>query len=140
MVLATVDLFPPDESRAKSAVRLLVAAAMTAVGVLHFTHQADFEAIVPDYLPAHALLVQISGACEIAGGLGLLVAPVRRAAAWGLVLLYLAVFPANVNMAIHHLSLGGTEVSPFALWARLPFQVLFIAVAVWLARGAEAGR
>jgi uncharacterized membrane protein len=64
----------------------------------------------------------------------LLVPPVRVAAAWGLVALYVAVFPANVHMAIHDVQPFPTHVSTFAQWARLPFQAVFIAVAVWLAR------
>ena len=50
---------------------------------------------------------------------------------FGLVALYVAVFPANIYMAIHHLPLGDYQPSSFALWARLPFQLVFIAWALW---------
>ncbi|HET6983366.1 MAG TPA: hypothetical protein VFI53_14580 [Myxococcaceae bacterium] len=74
-----------------------------------------------------ALLVAISGACEILGGLGLLVPATRRWAAWGLVALFVAVFPANVNMAIHRLPFGKFPVPGWALWARLPLQAVLVA-------------
>ena len=73
------------------------------------------------------LLVAISGACEILGGLGLLVPATRRWAAWGLVALFVAVFPANVNMAIHRLPFGKFPVPGWALWARLPLQAVLVA-------------
>lgn len=111
--------------------RLLLALAMMAVGVLHFVQPAPFVAIVPQMLPAPLALVLISGAAEIAGGLGLLIPRFRRAAGWGLVLLYLAVFPANINMAINHIQPLPSQPPPpeWFLWARLPLQ----AVLIWLA-------
>ena len=118
----------------KSVVRVIVAIAMVSIGVLHFLQPEGFVAIVPKALPAPRMLVYVSGFFEILGGAGLVVPPVQRAAAWGLVALYLAVFPANVNMAIHHLPLGGTSMPAWALWARLPFQGVLIAVAYWLSR------
>lgn len=126
--------------RLKIALRVLLAVAMVAVGVDHFINPGGFVRIVPAYLPAPLALVLISGAAEILGGLGLLVPRTRRLAAWGLVALYVAVFPANINMAIHRMPLGDAPVSPLALWLRLPFQALFIAWAYWMTRpdpGAE---
>ena len=91
-----------------------------------------FVRIVPAWLPAPLALVLVSGVFEILGGVGLLVPRARRAASFGLVALYLAVFPANVNMAIHHLTFDGvTPIPPALLWGRLPFQILFIAWALW---------
>ena len=88
-------------------------------------------AMVPDALPWHLALVYVSGVAEICGGLGLILPRTRRAAAWGLILLYLSVFPANVNMAVNHLPLGGEPVPTWALWARLPAQAVLIAWAWW---------
>ena len=69
------------------------------------------------------------------GGTGLLVPKTRRLAAWGLIALYLAVFPANINMAWNHLQLSPTGTIPiWALWARLPLQGVLIAWAYWLTR------
>lgn len=119
----------------KSATRVLVAAAMVAVGVLHFANPAPFVRIVPDALPAPEFLVYLSGGFEVAGGLGLLWSKTRHWASWGLIALYLAVFPANINMAINEIQLEpGGSMPVWAMWARLPFQLLFIAAAWWVGR------
>ncbi len=116
----------------KRAALLLLGVAMMAVGIDHFVNPTPFERIVPSYLPAPHALVLISGLFEFLGGAGVLVPRTRRFAAWGLVALYVAVFPANVNMTIHHIQLepGGT-LPVWAMWLRLPFQALFIAWAYW---------
>ncbi|WP_394847650.1 hypothetical protein LZC95_09325 [Pendulispora brunnea] len=73
-----------------------------------------------------------SGFFEIAGGVGLLLPVTQRLAAWGLIALYVAVFPANVNMAVNRISLDPKRPIPtYLLWQRLPFQLLFIAWAWW---------
>jgi uncharacterized membrane protein len=108
---------------------------MVAAGVGHFATSAVFVRIVPAWLPAPLLLVWVSGVFEILGGAGLLVPRVRRAASLGLVALYVAVFPANVNMALNHLTFDGvTPISPVLLWLRLPFQGVLIAWALWVGR------
>jgi uncharacterized membrane protein len=124
------------EPRLKLIARFLLALFMVAIGIAHFTRTADFVAIVPAYLPSPRMLVLVSGVCEIAGGLAILVPRLRRAAAIGLVLLYIAVFPANVNMALHDIQLPGAHIPTVLLWMRLPFQALFIAWAWWLRRPA----
>jgi uncharacterized membrane protein len=118
--------------RVRSVVRVMAALAMVGVGVDHFVAPEFFVRIVPRVLPAPLVLVWVSGMCEIAGGLGLLVPRTRRAAGIGLVALYVAVFPANVNMVLHP-ELGGS-IPLWALWLRLPFQLLFIALALWVSR------
>src|SRR4051812_49208535 len=100
---------------------------MTWVGALHFVRPEAFVRIVPSALPAPLMLVYLSGAFEIAGGLGLLVARTRRLAAWGLIALYVAVFPANLNMALNDIPFGEGPTPPALLWLRLPFQLVFIA-------------
>jgi uncharacterized membrane protein len=104
-----------------------LAILMVTAGMLHFAVPKPFVAIVPRYLPAPMFLVLLSGAFEIAGGVGLLVPFTQRYAAWGLIALYVAVFPANVNMAIHRI--GGLPA--WALWGRLPLQLVLIAWAYW---------
>jgi uncharacterized membrane protein len=121
---------------ARSIFRLLLAAIMITAGILHFTAADGFVKIVPHVLPAPLLLVQISGACEIALGLGLLVPRTRRLSGIGLILLYIAVFPANVNMAVNHLPLSGSYTPPIVLWLRLPFQVVLIIWAWQVSKGA----
>ncbi|HEY4121686.1 MAG TPA: DoxX family membrane protein [Byssovorax sp.] len=118
---------------ARVALRYVMAVAMIGVGVDHFVNAAPFASIVPKALPAPLALVYISGAAEILGGVGLLIERTRRAAGIGLIALYVAVFPANVNMAVNHLPLGDTVVPPALAWARLPLQAVFIALAYWVA-------
>ncbi len=100
---------------------------MVGAGILHFLSPEAYVSMVPAELPAPEALVVISGIAEVAGGLGLVLPATRRLAAWGLIALFLAVFPANINMAINHLPLAGHDMPAWALWARLPLQVLLIA-------------
>jgi uncharacterized membrane protein len=118
---------------------LLLALAMTAVGTHHFVDPAPYVGIVPESLSEWALpLVYVSGVFEILGGIGILPTRSRRFAGWGLIALYLAVFPANLNMAINGVPFGDAPASPWALWGRLPFQALFIAWAWWVAASHRA--
>lgn len=114
----------------KAILRALLAGAMIAVGVMHFTNEPFFTRIVPSWLPMAKLLVYVSGVFEIALGVLVLVPKTRRFAGLGLTALYVAVFPANINMVLHP-ELGGT-LPTWALWARLPFQILFILFALWV--------
>ena len=110
----------------------VLAAAMVGIGVLHFVRPKPFVRIVPKYLPAPLALVYISGLFEILGGIGLLIPETRTWAAWGLIALYVAVFPANVYMLTDNVSLDPRKPIPrWALWLRLPFQLVFIAWAYW---------
>ena len=124
--------------RVRRPLRWLLALAMVGVGVLHFATPDPFVRIVPAWLPAPLALVYVSGAFEILGGLGLLVPRARRGAAIGLVALYFAVFPANVNMAVNRISIDDARpIPPAALWLRLPVQALFIAWALWVRKDDE---
>lgn len=109
--------------------RRAVGLTFMGLGTLHFTHTRVYEGIMPSYLPAHRELVLVSGAAEIAGGAGVLVPAARPYARWWLIALLTAVFPANVNMALYPDRYG---IPPWALWARLPFQLVFGAL-VWRA-------
>jgi len=115
-----------SEPRLVTVARFLLAAFMITAGVGHFVRAPFFVAIVPAWLPNPELLVAISGVAEIAGGLGILFPPTRRWAGLGLMVLFVAVFPANINMAVHHIPAGGVEMPPAALWARLAFQPVLI--------------
>jgi uncharacterized membrane protein len=113
-----------------------IAVAIAAVlyigaGSLHFIKPAPYLRIMPPYVPWHAAMVRISGAFEILGGLGLLVPATRRAAAWGLVALLVAVFPANLYMAMHPVEAGAAGIAPVLRWGRLPLQALLIWWLVW---------
>lgn len=116
---------------AKWAARGVLAIFMGCMGLAHLVAPAPFVRAMPPYLPWHLGLVYLSGLFEIAGGVGLLVPRVRAAAAWGLIALFIAVFPANVHMALHA---DEAPLAAWVLWARLPFQLVFIAWAYWLTR------
>ncbi len=118
----------------KSFLRWLLAVFMVAAGTYHFVVPATYAAMVPAALPWPYALVYISGVAEILGGLGLLHPRTRRLAAWGLIALLVAVFPANINMAINELPLGERAVPAWTLWARLPLQAVAIAWAYWFTR------
>ena len=96
-------------------------------GLMHFARTRWYVAIMPDYLPAHRELVYASGAAEIAGGLGVLHPATRRAASWWSIATLIAVFPANVHMAVNPDRYKGIPGGRNALYARLPVQALFIA-------------
>jgi len=107
---------------------LFVAAVIFIVGGLnHFRKPEFYERIIPPAFPAPSMLVIVSGVFEIAGGVGLLLCPLRRAAGWGLILLLLAVFPANLYMAVSPDRFSDLNLPQWALWARLPLQGVLIA-------------
>jgi uncharacterized membrane protein len=111
--------------------RLLTRAAgptFIAAGILHFVIPKTYESIVPDYLPAHRELVYLSGVAEAAGGAGLLASSpaVRKWSAYWLVATLLAVFPANLHMALNPDRYEAVPGGKVALYARLPVQLLFV--------------
>lgn len=106
---------------------------MVVMGILHFVADDVFAHIIPPGLPWPYGLVWISGVFEIALGLALIPEKTRRLAGWGLVALYVAVFPANIYMAIANVHVPGRDpLPPAVLWGRLPFQFLFIWWALWV--------
>ncbi|ADW70031.1 DoxX family protein [Granulicella tundricola MP5ACTX9] len=104
--------------------RVILAVVFVVAGVLHFVLTPVYVRIVPGYLPSPVLLVHISGICEVLGGIGLLVPRVSRVAAWGLVALLVAVFPANVTMVLDTGRFPGIPL--WAAWVRLPLQLPLI--------------
>lgn len=123
---------------AKTISRWLLALFMVTAGVLHFTATEAFAAIVPDYLPAPHMLVYVSGAAEIVLAFALLWPKSRSLAGIGLIALYIAVLPANIHMAVHNIQPDGIEIPLALLWARVPFQLVFIVLAWWVSRPDEA--
>ena len=115
---------------------------MVAAGANHFINPAPYVGMMPAEIPEgwHLGLVYVSGVAEMLGGLGLILPATRRWAAWGLVVLYVAIFPANLNMAVNHLKLGTTDVPTWALWGRLPLQAVLIVWAWWFTRAEKPDR
>jgi uncharacterized membrane protein len=115
--------------------RRALAAFFTTTGVLHFVIPRSYQAMMPPSLPAHREAVIVSGIAEIAGGAAVLPPRTRRFARWWLLGLLVAVFPANVHMALNPEQVRGLDldrVPRWALWARLPLQPLAMAW-VWRA-------
>lgn len=88
----------------------------------HFHSHASYVAVMPPHIPYPSLMVDISGYAEMLGGFGALIPPLRKAAGWGLIALLIAVFPANLHMAINHVLPKGLNAPGWALWLRLLFQ------------------
>jgi uncharacterized membrane protein len=105
--------------------RVLAGPFFVINGVLHFAMPRTYLRMMPPYLPRHRELVYASGVAELVGGLGLMARATRRAAGWWLIATLIAVFPANVHMAQHPEEFP--KIPSRALWARLPFQAVFIA-------------
>jgi uncharacterized membrane protein len=104
--------------------RILFGLLFIAAGVTHFVQPAFFLRIMPPYLPWHMALVLISGAAEILLGIGLMLPRTQRWAAWGLIALLIAVFPANLHMAMNPEQFS--DISPVAIYLRLPLQAILI--------------
>jgi uncharacterized membrane protein len=128
-------MFTGAMSMVRRTMRYLLGGALILAGANHFRMPAFYVSIMPDYLPWHLVLVYLSGIAEIVVGALLLFEFSRRFAAWSAFALFIAVFPANLQMALH------TELypqfSPVALWLRLPLQAVLLAWAYWLTRPAS---
>lgn len=107
--------------------RIVLAALFVFAGTMHFVIPGQYERIMPPWLPLHRALVYLSGVLEIAGGLGLLPRRTRRAAGIGLVLLLIAVWPANLQMLLNAREAGASAWAQAALLLRLPLQIVLIA-------------
>lgn len=116
----------------KLSLKILMAVLFVAAGVNHFLNPQFYLKIIPPYLPWHEALNYISGACEIILGIMLLIPRWTRLAAWGIIALLIAVYPANIYMAMNPQVFP--DVKPIVSLIRLPFQFLFIAWAYWFTR------
>ena len=121
----------------KLILRVVFGLFFVGAGVNHFLRTGFYLRMMPAYVPMPLTMVQVSGIAEIVLGLLLLVPQTAAIAAWGLVALLIAVFPANVQMALHPKTFP--EFQPTALWLRLPLQAVMIAWALWYTRGARMG-
>ena len=104
--------------------RHLLGIALVLQGINHFVLDAEMARWIPSWLPAPLLMVHLSGIAEILLGLALFVPRLRRLTGWGIVALLIAVFPANVEMALHPELLP--QVPELLFWLRLPLQLLFL--------------
>lgn len=118
--------------RLKLVMQWLLGLLFELAGSLHFLRPDMYVRIMPPYLPWHLPLVYLSGLCEVVFGVLLLVPRYTVLAAWGLIALLIAVFPANIHMALNSELFPG--ISPAALWIRLPLQGVLIAWTYWFTR------
>ncbi|MBA3246820.1 MAG: DoxX family membrane protein [Pyrinomonadaceae bacterium] len=112
--------------------KYLLGVFFVLAGLNHFINPDFYLKIMPPYLPWHLFLIYLSGFCEIVLGVMLLIPRYTRVAAWGMIALLVAVFPANIHMAVN--SELYPNIHPVALWFRLPLQAVFIAWAYWYTR------
>jgi len=116
-----------DSVRSMSVARRLTGPFFVFAGIMHFVIPKVYHRIVPPYVPARMPMVYASGVAEIAGGAGLMVPRLRRPAGWWLIATLVAVFPANLHMALHSDEFPDVPGGAAGLWARLPFQGVFVA-------------
>lgn len=116
-------------SKTKTILKCLLGIFFILAGINHFVNSGFYLRLMPPYLPWHLFLVNLSGLCEIGLGLLLLVPKFVNLAGWGLIALLIAVFPANIHMAVNPQLFP--EFNPTILWLRLPLQFILIAWAYW---------
>ena len=122
---------PTPSSRKQSIARWVLALFFIVAGINHFLAPEIYLGMMPAWLPVKDAANLISGIAEIAGGLGLLLPRFRRPAAWGLIALLVAIFPANIQVALQGHMPGLENAPPALLWLRLVFQPVFIAWVWW---------
>jgi uncharacterized membrane protein len=124
---------PAADSPLRRRLRGGLGAFFIIAGLAHFVAPHLHDPMMPSWLPASSQrpLIYLSGAAEIAGGVGVLLPRFRRAAAWGLIALLVAIFPANLHVALDPAAGADFGFSQAVLWLRLPFQALFIAWVWW---------
>ena len=116
----------------KAILKYLLAVFFVFAGFNHFRNPDFYMGMMPNYLSWHLPLVYVSGVCEILFGLMLMIPKLTRLAAWGLILLLVAIFPANIYMAQHPELFPWT--TPTLLLIRLPIQLVLLAWAYWFTR------
>ena len=117
-----------DVEVARSILRWLIAAAFLFAGIVHMVSPAPFLRITPDWVPHPALVIFVTGACEVAGAVALFVPRLRRLAGIMLALYAVCVYPANVKHAMLHMQTG----MPPGWWYHGP-RLAFQPVIVWWA-------
>ena len=116
----------------KQILKWIFGIAFIFAGINHFINPDFYLRIMPTYLPWHLFLVYLSGVFEIGLGILLLIPKYQKIAAWGLIALLLAVFPANIFMAMNTGLFP--NINPFLIYFRLPLQFVLIAWAFWFTK------
>ncbi len=120
---------------AKRRARVALALTLVLTGILHFTSPARFVAMMPPIFPRPLLWVYLSGIAELAGAFALL-APHegwQRRGGWWMMLVFLAIWPANIYVALSGQTIEGLSSSPWYYWLRVPFQGVYLGWVAWSA-------
>lgn len=120
----------------RAVARFFAGPVMFVAGLNHFLNPAFYESIMPRYVPAHTEFVYASGVAEMLGAAAVMYPKTRRAGGVFSIAVLVAIFPANVHMAMNPDDYP--DIPEWALYARLPLQALFV-YWVWLAALRESG-
>lgn len=127
--------WPVAAAHAMAVMLVLTASAhFVPASVTVMPNHADLVAMVPPFVPYAGAFVYLTGVLELLGAAGLVIAATRRPAGYALAALFVGLLPANIHAAVADVPFAGGEATP--LWQRIPEQVLYIAVALWVARTA----
>ncbi|MDP9866216.1 MULTISPECIES: DoxX family protein [Streptosporangium] len=130
--------WPAGAAHAMAAMLVVTASAhFVPESVTVMPNHADLVRMVPPSVPYPDVMVYVTGVLELLGAAGLVLAATRRAAGICLALLFVLLLPANIYAAVSDVPFGGDEATP--LWVRIPEQLLYIAVVLWVARSAPRG-
>ncbi len=131
-MLKTLLAPPAPQSLPRAVLRWLLAAAYLIAGIAHLRSPAGFLQITPAWVPYPAMVIAFTGLAELAGAVALAVIPrLRKAAGIGLALYAVCVFPANINHALNHIAIGGTQLGWWYHAPRLAMQPVLVWLALW---------
>lgn len=114
----------------RSLARTILGIAFIVAGLNHFWNPKFYRAIMPPYIPEHGLMVEVSGYAEVILGAMVFIPRWARVTRWGLIALLIAIFPANLHMALNPQQYP--QIPHWILWARLPLQPLMMAWVYWV--------
>ncbi|MFI5691376.1 hypothetical protein ACIA58_06015 [Kribbella sp. NPDC051586] len=128
--------WPAAAAHAMAVMLLFTASAhFVPADVTVMPNHADMVRMVPPFLPYADALIYLTGVLELLGAAGLVLTATRKPAGYALAALFVALLPANIHAAVAHVPFAGGEATP--LWQRIPEQILYLAVALWVARTAH---
>jgi uncharacterized membrane protein len=116
---------------------LTASAHFVPASVTVMPNHADMVRMVPPFVPFADAMIYLSGVLELLGAAGLVLTATRWAAGWSLVALFVTLLPANIYAAVENVAFANGEPAT-PLWQRIPEQVLYLAVAAWVARSADS--
>jgi uncharacterized membrane protein len=129
--------WPVAAAHAMAVMLVLTASAhFVPASVTVMPNHADMVRMIPPFLPYADALVYLTGVLELLGAAGLVIAATRMLAGYALAALFVGLLPANIHAAVAHVPFAGGEATP--LWQRIPEQILYLAVALWVARTSRA--